>query len=173
MAWHSSGTPKACSWKRGISVSTASGTYSSQWGEVQEERWLVVMMRWSTLGTLGLVTNSDRKGCHWFDNYKSEREEVTGNILLSGLQQAKPNWLSSTDAKEVNCYADTGAACQWIRCNHVIWDKPQIKAFYIKTMFVSALQLFPYDVNAAPPCKEADRWSISRETTAAIGWNLH
>ncbi len=66
----------------------------------------------ASTGKKGLVTNSDRKGCHWFDNYKSEREEVTGNILLSGLQQAKPNWLSSTDAKEVNCYADTGAACQ-------------------------------------------------------------
>lgn len=67
-----------------------------------------------------------------------------------------------------NCYTQTGNACQWVRCNHVIWDKLQIQASDLNErrlrlqsvccVYRPFTQVFPYDVSAVPPGGRGELW---------------
>lgn len=99
--------------ERGISVSTASGAYRSQGGEIQEEVSLVVMSCWSTLGQRKTVEQlwerrtgdqlwQERCWSLVWQPWVREEDVVIGNRFSFGLNSylGKPDRLSSTDVKE-------------------------------------------------------------------------
>lgn len=89
---------------------------------------------------------------------------MTGNIFLFGLhlQQANPNWLSSTDAKEVTVmltqelHGDEQDATMSYGINRSFLHQNNVDVSFAEAK--SFRQLFPYDVNATPPWKEVKRW---------------